>query len=72
MQDVDQYSEPEDGEIDYEKQRQELIARNRARMAELNLPALAADLMPAKKKPASQRGLKPRKKKEVRDQLMRF
>lgn len=65
MQDIDQWSEPEEGEVDYEKQRQELIARNRARMAELNLPSLAAQLIPQpKKKPAAQKGVRA-KKKEV-------
>ena len=62
-QEIDQWSEPEEGEVDYEKQRQALIARNQARMAELNLPTLAAQFLPKpKKKPATQKGVKSRKK----------
>ena len=62
-QEIDQWSEPEEGEVDYEKQRQALIARNQARMAELNLPTLAAQLLPKpKKKPPTQKGVKSRKK----------
>ena len=47
---------------DYERQRAEQIARNKARLKELNLLTLAAEVAPHPKAPTAMRGLKAKRK----------
>ena len=59
-----------DGLTEFERQREELIARNKARMAALNIGALAGEVAAASAKPAngpSQRGIGSKRKKEPKE-----
>lgn len=59
-----------DGLTEFERQREELIARNKARMAALNIGTLASEVATASAKPAngpSQRGIGSKRKKEPKE-----
>ena len=58
------------GLTDYERQRLELMRKNLDRMHDLQLPALAASLPPARATKATARGLPAAKKGWVRERII--
>ena len=57
----------EEAENEYERQRRQQIARNQARMLELELPSLAAQMKPQPKSAFKPRGVAARKRTLVRE-----